>query len=105
MKTPRRIDWHVDGHRGDAKIIAEGLNSYGDGPERYVGYIEMGPEDLALALAAPDLLAALRRMHAASVAGAVLGYIEHEKWTGELFASHGQAHAAIAKATLQKEAA
>lgn len=54
-------DWHKEGSvrypNGDyGVLIGEGVNSYGDGPERYVATVmKAAPDDLELILSAPNL--------------------------------------------------
>lgn len=102
--------WAIEGRRGAGYIISAGVNSYGDGPDAYVGVLdpmfhiagEKAAEHHANALlvaAAPDLLAALRRIADAPAWGAP------ERWETTPAEVRQLARAAIAKAlTGQSEA-
>lgn len=65
--------WRVEGRRGPGYIISAGVNLEGDGPAEYVGVIdpmfhvagegaERHAANAALIAAAPDMLAALKRL-------------------------------------------
>ena len=84
--------WRIEGTRGDCPIISAGTNSYGDGPQDYVGVLSgmwgrPKPEDVALVLAAPDLLEALQNILAV-----------HDGEGGTRYHAGDIARAAIAKA-------
>lgn len=71
--------WRIEGRRGAGYIISAGVNSYGDGPESYVGvldpmfYVAGEPSRLAadaqLVVAAPKMYEALKLL-ASVVSGA-----------------------------------
>jgi hypothetical protein len=69
--SAQHTPWKVEGQSKGGTLVSAGLNSYGDGPERYVGVLlDFSPADQALALAAPVMMKALISIQDAQAFGA-----------------------------------
>lgn len=98
--------WRIEGRRGAGYIISAGVNSYGDGPESYVGvldpmfYVAGEPSRLAvdaqLIVAAPKMYEALRRIAEAPAWGCP------ERWETTPAEVRQLAREALAEASLAK---
>ena len=97
MSGPTPGPWRVEGRYRNAdgttgKLISHGTNAHEDGPEDYNMRVSgASKEDLALVLAAPDMLAALQ---------AFMKCIDTDQEMLDYAAAEDAIRAAIAKATV-----